>query len=112
MNVDDTADETKAVFLRGLFEILSSDGGKSPHIPMLPVSEGGGREGGGKEGGRRRRGREGGRGTEGGEGGRMKRKVGGNKEGGDKYVTHCYVAMFVCFGKRISSVVKSKRCNS
>ena len=35
---DKSTDEVKAVFLKGLYELLSSEGGKSPHAPMLPVS--------------------------------------------------------------------------
>ena len=76
---EENTDHTKAVFLRGLYELLTSEGGKSPHGPMLPVSLGreGGREGGwegereGRDGGREGRGREGGRdgGREGREGG-------------------------------------------
>lgn len=38
INSEDTGDEVKAVFLKGLYELLSSEGGKSPHAPMLPVS--------------------------------------------------------------------------
>lgn len=40
INREETSDEAKAVFLKGLHELLSSEGGKSPHAPMLPVSEG------------------------------------------------------------------------
>ncbi len=38
INGDDLSDDGKAVYLRVLHEMLSSDGGKSPHTPMLPVS--------------------------------------------------------------------------
>ena len=38
VNSDENSDVTKAVFLRGLHELLLTEGGKSPHAPMLPVS--------------------------------------------------------------------------
>jgi len=40
VNSEEILDDAKAVFLRGLHEVLSSDGGKSPHGPILPVSRG------------------------------------------------------------------------
>ena len=38
VNSDDVMDESKAVYLRGLHQVLSNDGGKSPHEPILAVS--------------------------------------------------------------------------
>lgn len=37
VHLEENPDEMKAVFLRSLYELLSSEGGKSPHAPMLPV---------------------------------------------------------------------------
>ncbi len=54
VNLEENVDDTKAVFLKGMYELLCSEGGKSPHAPMLPVSlqtslkRGTGRDGGGK----------------------------------------------------------------
>ena len=45
MNSEENADEAKAVFLKGMYELLCSEGGKSPHAPMLPVSVDTGRKG-------------------------------------------------------------------
>ncbi len=35
---EDVTDDVRAVYLRGLHEALSSEGGKSPHSTIMPVS--------------------------------------------------------------------------
>ena len=41
VNAEENSDRAKATFLKGLSELLCSEGGKSPHTPMLPVRKGG-----------------------------------------------------------------------
>ena len=35
---EDVGDDERAVYLNGLHEILATDGGKSPHTAVMPVS--------------------------------------------------------------------------
>lgn len=38
VNPEDVTDEVKAVYLRGLHEALSTEGGKAQHASIMPVS--------------------------------------------------------------------------